>query len=129
MDYRYGREAPDIPSRTERVKGGRVWACFWRCFNAVTEDGFTYYGGTERPAGRLLTVSTCDPIVRLPDGVTVGTNIPFGQSWRGYRRITDYLEGGAFGWERMAQQRGVRTKIMLNVYKGRVTCVTLEQPR
>ena len=96
--YRYGGSAySNIPSQTVRVSGGRVWACFWRCFNSVTEDGFTYYGGKQRAANRVLTVGTCDPIVRLPDGVTIGTSIPFGQRWNGYRRITQYLEGGAFG--------------------------------
>lgn len=128
LDYRYGRAAADIPSRSLSVQGGRVWACFWRCTNAVTEDGFTYYGGSARPAERLLTVGTCSPIVRLPDGVTVGTEIPFGRRWHGYRRI-NYLEGGLFGWERVAWHRGTRTKVTLTVNRGRVQCVTLEQPR
>jgi hypothetical protein len=129
LDYRYGREASDIPSRPLKVSGGHVWACFWRCFGAVTEDGFTHYGGNMRPANRLLSVGTCDPIVRLPDGVTIGTEIPFGSRWRGYRRITRYLEGGAFGWERVAWKGGTPTNVLLTAYKGRVECVTLEQPR
>ena len=127
---RYGGSArSDIPSRTLRVKGGRVGACFWRCFNAVTEDGFTYYGGVTRPADRVLTVSTCGPVFRLPDGVTLGTAIPFGQRWHGYRRMTRYLEGGGFGWERVVRQSGVSTKVMLTMNRGRVQCLYLEQPR
>jgi hypothetical protein len=69
-----------------------------RCTDAVTEDGFTYCGGTMKPAKRLLTVSSCDPIVRLPDGTTIGTRVPFGTTWRGYQRVR--LEGFAFGWEK-----------------------------
>jgi hypothetical protein len=99
------------------------------CFGAVTEDGFTYYGGTQRAANRLLTVGTCDPIVRLPDGVTIGTSIPFGQRWNGYRRITQYLEGGVFGWEKVVSIRGTRTKVTLTTNRGGVNCVYLEQPR
>jgi hypothetical protein len=128
--YRFGGSAAsNIPSQTVRVTGGRVWVCFWRCFNAVTEDSFTYYGGSRRAANRVLTVGTCDPIVRLPDGVTIGTSIPFGQYWNGYRRITQYLEGGGFGWEKVVSIRGTRTKVILSTNRGRVICVDLEQPR
>jgi hypothetical protein len=129
LDYRFGWAGRDIPSRTLRVRGGRVRACFWRCFNAVTEDGFTYYGGNRRPANRLLTVGTCSPIIRLPDGVTIGTAIPFGRRWRGYRRMTRYIEGGSFGWERIVWYRGTRTKVLLTMSRGRVQCIDLEQPR
>jgi hypothetical protein len=129
LEYRFGWAASDIPSRTPRVRGGRVWACFWRCFGAVTEDGFTYYGGPRRPANRVLTVGTCSAIVRLPDGVTIGTAIPFGRRWRGYRRMTRFIEGGLYGWERIAWYRGTRTKVLLTMNQGRVQCVYLEQPR
>src|SRR5262245_19243982 len=44
LDYRYGIAQPGIPSRTLRVPGGHVWACFYRCTDSVTEDNFTYYG-------------------------------------------------------------------------------------
>jgi hypothetical protein len=125
LRYRYGYAPANIPSRTLRVKGGRVSACFWRCTNAVTEDGFTYYGGNQRPADRLLTVSTCNPIFQLPDGVTFGTAIPFGRYWHGYRRI--YLEGGVFGWEKVVGQGATRTKVTLAVNRGRVQCVDLQQ--
>jgi hypothetical protein len=92
----------------------------------VTEDGFTYYGGPLRPANRLLSVNTCSPIFALPDGVTFGTAIPFGRRWHGYRRI--WLEGGAFGWERIAWERGTRTRVTLTTNRGRVQCVNLEKP-
>jgi len=125
LDYQYGVRAPDIPSRTIRVPGGRVWACFWRCTNAVTEDGFTYYGGTQRPANRLLTVGTCSPIFRLPDGTIKGTTIPFGKRWNGYRRIT--LEGGQFGWEKAVRRGQSKMRVTLSVTQGRVQCVYLER--
>src|SRR5205823_3745299 len=96
--HKYGGFVNDIPSRTIRVPRGRVWACFWRCTNAVTEDGFTYYGGTERPANRLLTVSSCDAVFRLPDGTVHGTPTPPGARWKGYHRRL--FEGGVSGWER-----------------------------
>ena len=100
LDYRFGTVAPDLPSREIHVQGGRVRACFWRCTDAVTEDGFTHYGGTQRPANNALTVSTCDRVVRLPDRVSVGQRIPFGTRWNGYRQIR--MEGSAFGWEARA---------------------------
>ena len=103
--------------------------CFWRCFGAVTEDGFTYYGGNQRPSNRVLTVGTCSPIFRLPDGVALGTAIPFGRRWHGYRRITRYLEGGVFGGERVAWKDGTPTKVTLTTSQSRVQCVYLEQPR
>ena len=127
LDYRYGVRAPDIPSRTIRVQRGRIWACFWRCTNAVTEDGFTYYGGTQRPANRLLTVSTCSSNFRLPDGTTRRTAIPFGKRWRDYRRIR--LEGGGFGWEKVVRSGTTRTRVTLSVIQGDVQCVYLEQTR
>lgn len=130
LAYRYGGVAQsDIPSRTVQVTGGRVWVCFWRCFGSVTEDGFTYYGGNQRPPDHVLTVGTCSPIFRLPDGVTLGTAIPFGRRWHGYRRIARYLEGGAFQWERVALKDGTPTKVTLMTGQGRVQCVSLEQPR
>ena len=125
LDDRYGPSAPDIPSRTVRVQGGRIWACFWRCTNAVTEDGFTYFGGTMRPTNRLLTVSTCSRIVRLPDGTEPGTRTPLGNRWNGYRRIT--REGGQVGWERLVSRGANETKVTLSVVGGRVRCVYLER--
>jgi hypothetical protein len=95
----------------------------------VTEDGFTYYGGDQRPADRVPTVGTCDPIFRLPDGVTLGTAIPFGKRWHGYKGITYYLEGGGFGWEKVVRPKGIPTKVLLSMNRGRVQCVDLEQPR
>lgn len=103
-----------------------MWACFWRCADAVTEDGFTYYGGTVRPANRVLTVSTCDAaLVRLPDGTTVGTRVPFGSRWNGYRRIR--MEGFAFGWEKRIRQGGQKVVITLNMDRARVRCIFLER--
>jgi hypothetical protein len=99
IDSRYGRAASDIPSRMIRVARGRVSACFWLCANAVTEDGFTYYGGTVRPENRLVTVGTCNPIFRLPDGTTKGTRTPLAGHWRGYR--VTWLEGGQHGWRKL----------------------------
>ena len=124
LDYRFGSLARDIPSRRISVRGGHIWACFWRCTNAVTEDGFTYYGGTVRPADRVLTVSTCDRLFRLPDETTIGTPIPFGSKWRGYRRIT--MEGGTFGWEKRVRVRAQTVIVTLSMERGRVRCVDLE---
>lgn len=126
VDYRFGfPDGPDIPSRDLRVRGGRLHVCFWRCRNAVTEDGFTYYGGTIRPANRVLNVSTCDRIVRLPDGVTIGTPIPFSSRWKGYRRITG--EGGAFEWEKHVRFGSQTVTVSLLMNKGRVFCIGLER--
>ena len=127
LDYNHGVAAADIPSRTIRVPGGRVWACFWRCTNAVTEDGFTYYGGTRRPANRLLTVSSCGPIFRLPDGTTMGRKIPFGKHWNGYRRIT--LEGSQPGWRKVVRRGSAKIRVTLSVTRGRVQCAYLERAR
>ena len=124
--YKYGGIVDDIPSRTIRVPGGQVWACFWRCQGAVTEDGFTYYGGKQRPANRLLTVSTCDPIFRLPDGTTYGTFIPYGDRWHGYRRIALFEPGPRPGWEKIVRSGLTKIRVVLDVTRGRVRCVYLE---
>jgi hypothetical protein len=124
INYDYGVAADDIPSRTLHVPGGRVWACSWRCNDAVTEDGFTYYGGTQRPANRLLNVSTCDPIFRLPDGVAAGTRIPFRDRWNGYHRRL--FEGGAIGWQKTVRSGRTQINVSLQMNKGRVYCVSLE---
>lgn len=125
LDYRFGAAPEDIPSRDIRRPGGKVWACFWRCSDAVTEDGFTFYGGTIRPANNLLTVGTCNPIVKLPDGVGIGTKIPFGKSWQGYRSIR--MEGFAFGWEKRLRVGGKKVVVTLNMDRGRVRCIYLER--
>jgi hypothetical protein len=91
----------------------------------VTEDGFTHYGGTVRPADRVLTVSTCDRLFRLPDGTTIGTPIAFGAKWRGYRRIT--LEGGTLGWEKRIRVRTQTVIVTLSTAHGRVSCGYLER--
>jgi len=124
IDYDYGVRPTDIPSRTIRVPGGKVWACYWRCTDAETEDGFTYYGGTQRPANRLLTVSTCDPIFRLPDGTTHGTRIPYGTRWNGYHQRR--FEGGVIGWEKTVRSGHTKVNVSLLMDKARVDCVYLE---
>ena len=97
-----------------------MWACYWRCTSAVTEDGFTYYGGTVRPANRLLTLGTCNPIFRLPDGTAKGTRTPP----RGYRPT--WLEGGQQGWRKVVRHDGRTTAVVLSVLHGRVQCAWLE---
>ena len=124
VDARYGSAAREIPSRRIRVPGGRVWACFWRCTNAVTEDGFTYYGGTVRPSNRLVTVGTCDSVFRLPDGTTKGTSTPLRERWNGYR--TTWLEGGQLGWRKIVRRAGHATEVVLSSREGRIQCVWLE---
>lgn len=126
ITYKYGVVVDDIPSREIRVPGGRVSACFWRCQGAVTEDGFTYYGGTMRPAKRVLTVSTCSPIFRLPDGTILGTSIPFGKQWNGYRRIVLSEPGPRAGWEKIVQTGVGRVRVVLDPTEGRVRCAYLE---
>src|SRR5262245_17306003 len=91
LAYRFGGYAKSNElSRGFSVGGGTVFACFWRCFNAVEE-------ANSARANRVLEIRTCSPNFQLPDGVSVGTAIPFGQRWHGYRRMPYYLEGGAFG--------------------------------
>lgn len=124
--YRFGGIVDNRPSVTIQVPGGKVWACYWRCQGAVTEDGFTYWGGTARPANRVMTVSTCNPIVQLPDGVRVGTRIPFGDRWHGYKRIDLYEPGPRPGWERYVLQGAKRTRVVLDPQRGRVLCLYLE---
>ncbi|CAN5833817.1 hypothetical protein BH18ACT13_BH18ACT13_12580 [soil metagenome] len=126
ITYKYGGIVDNIPSRGIRVPGGRVWACFWRCQGAVTEDGFSYYGGTARPGNRLLTVSTCKPIVRLPDGVTLGMNIPFGKRWNAYHRVILGEPGPRFGWAKTVRTRAGKVRITLDVWERRVECIYLE---
>ena len=126
ITYKYGVVVDQLPSRGIRVPGGRVWACFWRCQGSVTEDGFTYYGGTMRPANRLLTISTCDSIFLLPDGTTLGTNIPFGKLWNGYRRIVLYEPGPRAGWEKVVQTGVGKVRVVLDPSQGRVSCAYLE---
>lgn len=124
--YRFGGIVDEIPSRSLRVPGGRVSACFWRCEGAATEDGFTYYGGTQRPANRVLGITTCAPIFHLPDGVSWGTRIPFGDRWNGYRRINLFEPGPRPGWEKIVRAGKSRVRIVLDMTEGRVRCLALE---
>ena len=124
VDYDHGTRPPDLPSREIAVPGGRVWTCYWRCTNAVTEDGFTYYGGTQRPANVVLTVSTCSRIFRLPDGATFGTRTPDRGRWNGYRHRL--FEGGVTGWDKTVRSGRTIVDVSLQLNAGRVNCVSLE---
>ncbi len=128
LSYRHGLPVDwGKPSEDIAVKGGNLHACFWRCWDAVTEDGFEYYGGTARAGNSVLAVQTCDPIFQLPDKTKIGTRIPFGERWNGYRRIL--REGHQFAWEKYVRVGTSRVHVVLPVDQGRVVCVTLERAR
>jgi hypothetical protein len=124
IDYEYGIKASNIPPARSASPADKSGRAFWRCTDAVTEDGFTYYGGTQRPANRLLTVSTCDPIFRLPDGTVHGTRIPYRDRWNGYNQRR--FEGGVIGWEKTVHTGRTKINVSLLVNQGRVDCVYLE---
>lgn len=123
--YRFGGIVDEVPSRGFRVRGGHVSVCFYRCFGAVSEDHFTAHGGTVRPGNRVFTLYTCDPIFELPDGTAWGTRIPFGQRWNGYRRTVLYEPGPRPGWAKTVSK--AKTRVVLDISQGSVSCVSLEQ--
>jgi hypothetical protein len=127
--YRYGGIVDDTPSRVIQVPGGKVRACFWRCQGWVTEDGFSYYGGSLKPDNRVLGLETQDPTFRLPDGVRLGTYIPFGKRWNGYHAITLGEPGPRPGWEKTVRVGTTRIRVVLDVTQGRVEMIDLEIAR
>jgi hypothetical protein len=90
------------------VPGGRVYV--------------TNVGDLCRATGRITTVSTSDPIVRLPDGVQIGTKIPFGPKWRGY---THFTHGDFKAWRKRISVKGAKVEVRLETLKRRVTGVRL----
>jgi hypothetical protein len=90
------------------VPGGRVYV--------------TNVGDLCRATKRITTISTSDPIVRLPDGVRIGTKIPFGPKWRGY---THFTRGAFKAWRKRISVKGAKVEVRLETLKGRVTSVRL----
>ena len=117
----------DKPSGRVKVSGGYVNFCFYHCLGSVYEDNVTYNGGKDRPSNRVLQVSTWFPIFALPDGVRLGTVIPFGNWWRGYKRTT-LSEPLRVAWHKTVGHGRTRIGVWLAVDHGRVSEVVLELP-
>lgn len=90
------------------VPGGRVYA--------------TNMGDLCRATKRITTISTSDPIVRLPDGVQIGTKIPSRPSWRGYTFST---HGDFTTRRKRISVKGAKVEVRLETLEGRVTGVRL----
>lgn len=86
------------------VRGGQVYV--------------TNVGDLCRATKRITTISTNEPIVRLPDGVRIGTEIPARPKWRGYT----YLKSA---WRKRITVKGAKVEVRLETLKGRVTGVRL----
>jgi hypothetical protein len=86
------------------VPGGRVYV--------------TNMGELCRATRRITTISTSDPIVRLPDGVEIGSKVPAVRTWRGYAYSRS-------AWRKRIVVKGSRREISLKVRKGRVVRVAL----
>jgi hypothetical protein len=89
------------------VPGGRVYV--------------TNVGDLCRATKRITTISTSDPIVRLPDGVRIGTKLPSRPKWRGYTSI----HGDFNTWRKRISVKGAKVEVRLETLKGRVTGVRL----
>jgi hypothetical protein len=87
-----------------KVPGGRVYV--------------TNVGDFCRATKRITTISTSDPIVRLPDGVRIGTKIPSKAKWRGYTHVKS-------AWRKRLSVKGEKVEVRLEAFKGRVTGVRL----
>jgi len=82
----------------------------------------TNMGDLCRATGRITSISTSDPIVRLPDGVQIGTKIPFGPKWRGY---TQFTHGSFKAWRKRLSVKGAKVEVRLETLKRRVSGVRL----
>jgi hypothetical protein len=91
------------------VPGGRVYV--------------TNMGDLCRATKRITTISTSDPIVRLPDGVQIGTKIPSRPKWRGYTHSTHGDSSSA--WRKRISVKGAKVEVRLEALKSRVTGVRL----
>jgi hypothetical protein len=91
------------------VPGGRVYV--------------TNIGDLCRATKRITTISTSDPIFRLPDGVQTGAKLALGPKWRGYTRITHADSGSA--WRKRISVKGAKIEVRLETLKSRVTGVRL----
>ena len=90
------------------VRGGRVYV--------------SNMGDLCRATRRITTISTSDPIVRLPDGVQIGSTIPPGPRSKGYIRLT---HAGSTHWRKRISAKGREVEVRLETLKGRVTGVRL----
>ncbi len=123
IEYRFAGHADrfsDKLSFSVRVPGGEVWLLFVKQVDSIALDNAT-------PVNYVTKVLTCDPILRLPDGVRMGTRIPFGKTWRGYK----FGYGGEpYGpmWQKRVRVRGKTVRVRLYMLKGRVDCVELARP-
>jgi hypothetical protein len=121
IGYRFNRYGGPETSLWWRVRvgGGRVFMTFFKEVDAVALDNITR-------TNFVTKVETCDPIVRLPDGVTIGTKIPFGNWWRGYK----FGYGGdPYGpiWQKRIHVGSRTIRVRLIIEKGRVVCVSLSR--
>jgi hypothetical protein len=112
MVYRYGPEWSGSAAIWKEldVRGGQVFA--------------TNMWDLCRPTKRITRIGTSDPIVQLPDGVEIGTKIPFGRTWRGY---TYFMHGdGNSAWRKRVSVNNAKIEVKLFMSKGRVTSIMLD---
>jgi hypothetical protein len=59
----------------------------------------------------------------LPDGVRIGTSIPFGRTWRGYTRFShgDFN----YGWRKQVRTKGARVTVDVLTTRGKATEILL----
>jgi hypothetical protein len=121
IDYRYGPNwNGGRLSRSLKVPGGSVGVAFYRelVLDYVALDNV-------KPTNHVTGVGTCDPVFRLPDGVELGTRIPFGRYWKGYKRVNLFEPGPRPGWRRFVTVGGKKVRVTLDIDQGRVRCVSI----
>ena len=105
-----------------------------RPLNAYTKDVVTYRvpGGRVGVAyanGRVSSLWSSDPVFELPDGVVIGTLVPYrrvGGTWNGYRRCHYLVDSGSGnfapnGWAKRVRRGRSEVIVRLVTNKQRVT--------
>ena len=128
IDYRYGKDWREglyrtitVPKgRTITVPKGKVTIYFYKEYvlDYVALDNVKDYG-------RVTGLASCDPNFELPDGVALGTKIPFGKTWNGYKRVALYEPGPRPGWRKFVRVGKAGLRVTLDIDRGRVTCVSI----
>lgn len=116
MYYRYGADSAQ--------QSGGEGVVYWEIGVPGGRVGATNPGDMCRASKRITRIGTGDPIVTLPDGVQIGTKIPFGKTWRGYT----YFTHGDFNsaWRKRIVVNKTKIEVVLDMTRGRVTGVGLQ---